>query len=302
MRLCEPVCPSRSLTTTPRQRIAIRREIARQPADATVRKVLLDQYEYDGIETCAGDGSCAIACPVGIDTGALMKQFRHNERARQGEWLGLQAAKRWSLVQRMARAALRAGHRVGTPTMLAATGVLRKVLNSEAMPAWLLEMPYPASPWLPRTPHGGAAAVYFPACINRIFGRAVGGKQGVGRGTGLPEAMVAVSERAGLPVRIPERVADLCCGTVWHSKGFRAGNAYMANRVVERLWRASERGRLPVVIDASSCTLGLTKEVLPYLTPENRRRHADLTVYDSVAWVGSGCCRTSRSGSGSARW
>ena len=29
---CEPVCPSRNLTTTPRQRIVLRREIARQPA------------------------------------------------------------------------------------------------------------------------------------------------------------------------------------------------------------------------------------------------------------------------------
>ena len=30
---CEPVCPSRNLTTTPRQRIVIRREVARQPRD-----------------------------------------------------------------------------------------------------------------------------------------------------------------------------------------------------------------------------------------------------------------------------
>ena len=28
---CEPVCPSRNLTTTPRQRIVVRREMARQP-------------------------------------------------------------------------------------------------------------------------------------------------------------------------------------------------------------------------------------------------------------------------------
>ena len=33
---CEPVCPSRHLTTTPRQRIVIRREMARQPAGSPV--------------------------------------------------------------------------------------------------------------------------------------------------------------------------------------------------------------------------------------------------------------------------
>ena len=35
---CEPVCPSRNLTTTPRQRIVLRREIARQPAGSPVQR------------------------------------------------------------------------------------------------------------------------------------------------------------------------------------------------------------------------------------------------------------------------
>src|SRR6266511_3292009 len=59
---CEPVCPSRLLTTTPRQRIVIRREMARQPQGSALQRVLLEQYEYDGIETCAADGSCMHAC------------------------------------------------------------------------------------------------------------------------------------------------------------------------------------------------------------------------------------------------
>ena len=76
---CEPVCPSRHLTTTPRQRIVIRREMARQPAGSPVQRALLEQYEYDGIETCAADGTCQIACPLGIDTGKLVKGFREGE-------------------------------------------------------------------------------------------------------------------------------------------------------------------------------------------------------------------------------
>ena len=38
---CEPVCPSRLITTTPRQRIVIRREMARQPDGSAVQKALL---------------------------------------------------------------------------------------------------------------------------------------------------------------------------------------------------------------------------------------------------------------------
>ena len=57
----------------------IRREMARQPAGSPVQRALLEQYEYDGVQTCAADGACQIACPLGIDTGALIKGFRAEE-------------------------------------------------------------------------------------------------------------------------------------------------------------------------------------------------------------------------------
>ena len=66
---CEPVCPSREITTTPRQRIAIQREIYLGNADSSVLK----DYNYDAIETCATDGLCEMACPVNINTGSYIK-------------------------------------------------------------------------------------------------------------------------------------------------------------------------------------------------------------------------------------
>ncbi|HZP51853.1 FAD-linked oxidase C-terminal domain-containing protein [Actinocrinis sp.] len=50
---CEPACPSRGLTATPRQRIALRREMARQPEDSALLARLQAEFEYDGVETCA---------------------------------------------------------------------------------------------------------------------------------------------------------------------------------------------------------------------------------------------------------
>ena len=99
---CEPVCPSRNVTTTPRQRIVLRREMARQPAGSPVLEALLEQYEYDAIQTCAADGSCAAACPVAIDTGKLVKEFRRCRarcalgagRARAGQALCRRGARR----------------------------------------------------------------------------------------------------------------------------------------------------------------------------------------------------------------
>jgi D-lactate dehydrogenase len=59
----------------------------------------------------------------------------------------------------------------------------------------------------------------------------------------------------------------------------------MANRTAESLWRWSDSGRLPIVCDASSCSLGISSEIIEYLTPENREHHAQLTIFDSVAWA-----------------
>jgi NAD-dependent dihydropyrimidine dehydrogenase PreA subunit len=107
---CEPVCPSRHLTTTPRQRIILRREMLRQPAGSVVTAALLRGYEYDAIETCAADGSCALACPVGINTGVLMKQFRHAEHNHTEEYVAKKIAENWATAERGTQAALRLNH------------------------------------------------------------------------------------------------------------------------------------------------------------------------------------------------
>ena len=97
---CEPVCPSRNLTTTPRQRIVLRREMARQPEGSPVQRALLEEYEYDALETCAADGSCQLACPVGIDTGKLVKELRAARHGERAERAALAAAKRWGAVEK----------------------------------------------------------------------------------------------------------------------------------------------------------------------------------------------------------
>ena len=58
------------------------------------------------------------------------------------------------------------------------------------------------------------------------------------------EAMVAVSARAGLPVWIPPDVAGNCCAVPWGSKGYGEGHAWMANKMVDRLWRWTDEGEL----------------------------------------------------------
>jgi D-lactate dehydrogenase len=91
----------------------------------------------------------------------------------------------------------------------------------------------------------------------------------------LPEAMVAISRRAGLPLWIPDDIGGHCCGMPWSSKGFARGHQRMAARVSAALERWSDGGRLPVVLDATSCSHGLLSEVSP----------SGVEILDSISWV-----------------
>ncbi|MFE1412120.1 FAD-binding and (Fe-S)-binding domain-containing protein [Streptomyces sp. NPDC085524] len=281
---CEPACPSGDLTTTPRQRIVLRREMTRQQPGSRVLDGLLDSYGYDAVDTCAGDSTCRLACPVGIDTGALMKDFRHRRHGPREEAAAALAARRFKAVEAAARLAVAAADRipdrVGDGLLSAVTGAARKAVRPDLVPQWLPQIPGAAARRLPPTRRVGACAVYYPACVNRIFGGPEGRP-----GPSLPEAVVAVSERAGKPVWIPGDVRGTCCATIWHSKGYASGNRVMANRIVEAAWGWTAGGRLPLVVDASSCTLGIAHEVVPFLTGDNRELHAALRIVDSVVWA-----------------
>jgi D-lactate dehydrogenase len=252
---CEPVCPSRNLTTTPRQRIVLRREIARQPEGSPVRRALEAEFEYAGLETCAADGSCRLACPVGIDTGLLVKELRKERHSPRGERAELAKARHWGLVE----GASRFGLRVGAP-------LARRSKRGRGLPG-------AAKSALPSTIHAGAGAVYVPSCTNRIF-------------AGSPvEAMVAVSARAGLPVWIPDDVVGSCCGLPWSSKGFGEAHREKANEMVERLWRWSSEGALPIVVDAASCTNAVAEPGDGVLDEANAARLSGLEIVDSVSWA-----------------
>jgi D-lactate dehydrogenase len=272
---CEAVCPSQNLTTTPRQRIALRREMARQPTGSPVLSALLEQYEYDGIETCAADGSCKRACPVAIDTGALIKDLRRRQHSARAERAALAVAQRYGAVERAARGGLRAGgvlaRTLGERAAAAVPSLLRRRLGDDVVPAWTGALPRAAPGRLPVTERDGAAAVYLPACINRIFG----GARGEVVGPTVPEALVAVSARAGLPLWIPPDVAGRCCGTPWSSKGYRDGLEHMAFQTAAAIRRWTGDGTLPVVIDASSCTHGALENL----------ELDGIEVLDSVTWV-----------------
>ena len=129
---CEPVCPSKDITVTPRQRIVLLRTMA--SAEADLRAAIEDDFGYDAVDLCAADSLCVTACPVGIDTGKVMKSFRAERAGRSGspaQRAGDLAARHWGAVGTAARAGLAVAAPLPGAVLGAVTGAARSVLPHE---------------------------------------------------------------------------------------------------------------------------------------------------------------------------
>ena len=283
---CEPLCPSRDLTLTPRQRIVVRRELARLDetrSDPNLRSALEADFPYEALDTCAVDGLCATACPVKIDTGQLTKRFRAVRHSAAANRTAAALSRFFGLVEPALRAGLRTGHAVqslfGAGAMAGLTKALR-TLAGAPFPQWSAEMPRAARAPRVKTSAAGAQAIYFPSCLSRTMGPEADDAET----PPLVDTVVALAARAGVPVHVPPDAGGTCCGVPFSSKGYTKAHAIAANRAIERFWRWSDGGRLPVFVDTSPCTYGLlhSREAL---TEENRRHFDALTILDGVAFV-----------------
>ncbi|NHZ87279.1 MAG: FAD-binding protein, partial [Planctomycetia bacterium] len=83
---CEPVCPSRGFTFTPRQRISVSREAEMINSQRhSISKKLKSDYNFNTELTCAVDGMCETVCPVNINTGEFVKELRSNHNGIVGK-------------------------------------------------------------------------------------------------------------------------------------------------------------------------------------------------------------------------
>tara|TARA_Y100000294_G_scaffold58043_1_gene54896 strand:+ start:8830 stop:11685 length:2856 start_codon:yes stop_codon:yes gene_type:complete len=254
---CEPTCPSRALSLTPRQRIVGLREIARLEAsgeDPEREKSLRELYQYQGIDTCAGDGLCSMACPVAIDTGRMMKVLRGRKMGATAIKVADLAANQFGAVLTATRLGLGAADLVhavlGASVMQGLARSARK-LSGNRIPLW---NPYmPSATRLPEqdmrhdseNPH----VVYFPSCASRTMGPARGDPEH----EPLPLKFEGLLRKAGYAVVYPNDCDRLCCGMPFESKGaFSQADAKL--RMTEQALReASRNGQDPIVFDTSPC-------------------------------------------------
>lgn len=76
-------------------------------------------------------------------------------------------------------------------------------------------MPKPYYPHRIQQHEESLKVVYFPSCINQTMGTAKDSPDQ----TPLIDKTVALLQKAGYEVIFPENMKNLCCGTIWESKG-----------------------------------------------------------------------------------
>jgi len=258
---CEPVCPSKGLTLSPRQRIVIWREIQAKKRAGINTDELERDYQYQGLDTCAATGLCAQRCPVDINTGDLVRKLRARTATHQGSatWL----AEHFATALKGARFSLLAVNGVrkvlGAPWLKTTSESLRRI-SGNRLPQWSPAMPQAAQliRFTPPTADQRPRVVYLAACVSRAMGPSFNDSEQMP----LIDKTRALLEKAGFQVVFPDNQDNLCCGQPFASKGYPTQADAKRRELIDALLKASRGGLDPIYCDTSPCTLRLLQDGL----------------------------------------
>lgn len=299
---CEPVCPSKELSLTPRQRIALWRRIQQlenaahtSSEDQKELTELHKSYQYLGIDSCAATGMCAQRCPVGINTGDLIRKLRSEKLGTTGNMIAKWSSEHFSGVSKAAANAFKIS---GLATKVLGNNTTNHIgiglhkISGKRLPLWHAKWPTKAkqikeySPnsvqqWQPessvseplvsvgasvstsniKTLGHSKQVIFFASCASRAMGPSVDS----GEKRSLTQVSAEVFEKAGFEVIYPDQISELCCGLPFHSKGAADVAQEKGQELINRLSKISNNGEIPIVFDTSPCNLRI-KELGTSLT------------------------------------
>ncbi|MDF2691177.1 MAG: 4Fe-4S ferredoxin [Gammaproteobacteria bacterium] len=219
---CEKVCPSRELTLSPRQRIVALRsmELLKQ-TDPVQFQSLQKAFEYSGAETCAATGMCGEVCPVGINTGLAIKNWRSQHLTQVKHGLLSLASRYQKLTLKLLGFALRATGKASKPLFQSTALKPANELNKKV--------------------------VFYPSCGCRLLDNSTESEA---------QLLKEILNKLGYQVIVPD-LRNECCGLMYESEGAMDVAYKKRQDLIKALQLASEDGNLPIITENSSCALEL---------------------------------------------
>ena len=248
---CEKNCPSRNLTLTPRQRIALLRETKRleNEGNFAVANELKKGYEYFGVETCAACSMCKGLCPLSIDTAQIALSMRRIDPPAPG--LAKKIYDNFSSTLEMCRAGVSLEGIAGAIITQKAISKITEGLHGVTG----------VTPYVPKTtpkanryklknrikPTNFEKVVYFSTCANRAFKP----NQGYDDDRSLQQVVESLCNKAHIDIIYPEHIENLCCGLSFEN--YDDVHERAVKDLHDALMKASQNGKYPIVIDHSAC-------------------------------------------------
>ena len=248
---CEKHCPSRNLTLTPRQRIALLRETKRleNEGNFTLASELRKGYEYFGVDTCAACSMCKGLCPLSIDTAQIALSMRRIDPP--APELAKKIYDNFSTTLQMCRAGVSLEGIAGSIITQKAISKITEGLHGVTG----------ITPYVPKTtpkanryklknrikPTNFEKVVYFSTCANRAFKP----NQGYDDDRSLQQVVESLCNKAHIDIIYPKHIENLCCGLSFEN--YDDVHERAVKDLHDALMKASQNGKYPIVIDHSAC-------------------------------------------------
>ena len=248
---CEKHCPSRNLTLTPRQRIALLRETKRleNEGNFTLASELRKGYEYFGVDTCAACSMCKGLCPLSIDTAQIALSMRRIDPP--APELAKKIYDNFSTTLQMCRAGVSLEGIAGSIITQKAISKITEGLHGVTG----------VTPYVPKTtpkanryklknrikPTNFEKVVYFSTCANRAFKP----NQGYDDDRSLQQVVESLCNKAHIDIIYPKHIENLCCGLSFEN--YDDVHERAVKDLHDALMIASQNGKYPIVIDHSAC-------------------------------------------------
>ena len=248
---CEKHCPSRNLTLTPRQRIALLRETKRleNEGNFTLASELRKGYEYFGVDTCAACSMCKGLCPLSIDTAQIALSMRRIDPP--APELAKKIYDNLSTTLQMCRAGVSLEGIAGSIITQKAISKITEGLHGVTG----------VTPYVPKTtpkanryklknrikPTNFEKVVYFSTCANRAFKP----NQGYDDDRSLQQVVESLCNKAHIDIIYPQHIENLCCGLSFEN--YDDVHERAVKDLHDALMKASQNGKYPIVIDHSAC-------------------------------------------------